>query len=311
MAAGITSGGAQVPLRKAATVGVLTFTSMPPEYVQGLRAGLRAHGYVEGNNLALHIRSADGSVEAAERLALELVRMRVAVIVAVYTPAAQAARRATSTLPIVMAPAGDPVASGLVATLSRPAGNVTGFSNLVAELSAKRLELLRAVVPALARVGLVVNGADPLDHSVIEETRNAARLAHVALTVYEMPRSEALGTVFDAMARDRIQAAIVAGNLPAPTTIVAGAALSQGLPTISLVSGYAEVGGLMSYGADLVDIAYRAAGHAATILRGTSPGEIPVERPVRFELIVNARTARELGLVLSPAIRVSAARIIE
>lgn len=296
---------------KPAVVGVLMFTPMGAAYLAGLREGLRAHGYTEGTNLTLEVRAADGNVEAAQRLAEELVRLPVALIVAVYTPAALAARRATSTLPIVMAPAGDPVASGLVASLSRPGGNVTGFSNVVAELSGKRLELLRAVVPAVARVGLVVNGADPLDRAFVEETRTAATKANLDIVVYEVRQADALGKVFAAIARDRVQAVIVAGNLPAPAAEVAKQALRHRLPSISLVSGYPEAGGLMSYGADLGDIAYRAAGHVATILRGAQPESIPVERPVHFDLVVNAKTAKSLGLALSPAIRVSATRVIE
>jgi len=175
------SAHAQQPAADVPRVGVLMFMPMTKAAQEDFREGLRDHGYVEGKNIVVEWRSAEGSTDRASALAADLVRLKVSVIVAEFTPAVRAAKNATQTIPIVMASAGDPVATGLVASLARPGGNITGFTNLAAELSGKRLELLREIIPGTTHVGLLIHGADPLDKAFVEETRKAAVKAGIRL----------------------------------------------------------------------------------------------------------------------------------
>jgi putative ABC transport system substrate-binding protein len=189
------------PSRDTPRIGVLVVTPKAKAVQDGFRQGFRDHGYVEGHNIVIEWRSADGRTERAKAMAAELVRLKMNVIVAEFTPAVQAAKDATSTIPIVMAPAGDPVATGLVASLARPGGNVTGLSNVAAELSGKRFELLREFLPGVARVGLLINGADPLDKAFVDATRTAASGAGIQLHVATVPRPEDLEVALAGMTR--------------------------------------------------------------------------------------------------------------
>jgi len=190
-------------------IGVLMFMSMTESAQNDFRAGLREHGYVEGQNIVVEWRSADGNTERASALAAELVRAGVKVIVAEFTPAVRAAKNATSTIPIVMASAGDPVATGLVASLARPGGNVTGLTNLASELSAKRLDLVRELVPGISQVGLLINGSDPLDKAFVAETRAAAAKAGIELRVHTVPRADELSGAVARLTKERVGAVIV------------------------------------------------------------------------------------------------------
>ena len=302
---------AQPPAGAGPRVGVLLFTPLTDTVQEGLRQGLREHGYVEGQNIRIEWRSAEGRPDRAAALAAELVRLDVDVIVAEFTPAAIAARNATRTIPIVMAPAGEPVAMGLVESLARPGGNVTGFSNIAAELSGKRLELLRELVPGLARVGLLIHGADPLDRAFVDETRAAAARDGIHLHVAGVPRPQDLAGALAAMARERVGAVIVQGNLPAPSRQVAQAVARHRLPSISPLTQFVEAGGLMSYGPSLGDIQRRAAAYVDKLLRGAKAADLPVERPTKFELVVNRKTARALGITVPPALLLRADRVID
>jgi putative tryptophan/tyrosine transport system substrate-binding protein len=292
-------------------IGVLVFTPMAPAVQDGFRQGFREHGYIEGRNVVVEWRSAEGRTERAKAMAAELVRLKVNVIVAEFTPAVQAAKEATSTIPIVMAPAGDPVATGLVASLARPGGNVTGVSNVAAELSGKRFELLREFLPGVARVGLLINGADPLDKAFVEATRTAASSAGIQLDVASVPRPADLESALAGMTKAGARAVIVPGNLPVPAALIAQSTQRHSLPSISLLSQFPESGGLMSYGASPNDIRRRAAGYVDKILKGASPANLPVERPTTFELVINRKTAAALGLSLPPSLVLRADRVIE
>ena len=292
-------------------IGVLMFMPMTKAVQDGFRQGLRDHGYIEGQNVLVEWRSAEGKTDRANALAAELVRLKVGVIVAEFTPAVLAAKNATKTIPIVMAPAGDPVASGLVASLARPGGNITGFSNIAAELSGKRLELLRQLIPGLTRVGLLIHGADPLDKAFVDETRTAAARAGIQLHVGGVPRPEDLDTALSAMRKAQVGAVIVQGNLPVQARQIAQLAVRHRLPSISLLPQFAESGGLMSYGASLNDIQRHAASYVDKILKGAKPADLPVEQPTKFELVINLKAAKALGLTIPPSLLLRADQVIE
>ena len=292
-------------------IGIVVFTHMSSNVQEGFRQGFRDHGYVEGQNLAVEWRSAEGSVSRADAIAEELVRLKVDVIMAEFTPVVRAARRATQTIPIVMVSAGDPVGTGLVESLSRPGGNVTGLSNVAVELSGKRLDLLREVRPGLARVGMLVQGSDPLERSVIEETRRAAASSGIQLHVATVPRPEALSSAFAALMKERVGAVVVLANLPVPAQRVAQVAAQHRLPTISIAEQFADAGGLMSYGASATDIRRRAVGFVDRILKGARPADLPVERPTIFELVINRKTARAIGLAMPQSMLIRADRVID
>jgi putative ABC transport system substrate-binding protein len=307
----VSPAAAQQPAGQPPRIGVLVFTPMASVVQEGFRNGLREHGYVEGRNILVEWRSAEGRIDRAKALAAELVQLKVSVIVAEFTPAVQAAKNATQTIPIVMASAGDPVATGLVASLARPGGNVTGISNIAAELSGKRFDLLREVLPGLTRVGLLIQGADPLDKSFVDGTRAAASSAGIQLEVATVSRREALDAALSRMAKLHVGAVLVPANIPVSGHEIAEAALRHRLPSISLVSQFPEAGGLMSYGASLIDIRRRAIAYVDKILKGAKPADLPVERPTIFELVMNLKTARALGLAVPPSLLLRADRVIE
>jgi len=292
-------------------VGVLMFLPVTTTAQEDFRQGLRDHGYVEGRNVLVEWRSAEGSTDRAQTLAAELVRLKVSVIVAEFTPAIRAAKNATPTIPIVMASAGDPIATGLVASLAQPGGNVTGFTNLAAELSGKRLELLREIVPGISNVGMLIHGADPLDRAFVGETRAAAATAGIQVHVRSVPRPDDLDGALVAITKERSGAVIVLGNLPVPARQLAQSVLRHRLPSIAVLNQFVEAGGLMSYGASVSDIRRRTAGYVDRILKGARPADLPVERPTKFELVVNMKTGKALGLTIPPSLLLRADQVID
>ena len=292
-------------------IGVLLFMPMTDGAQKDFRLGLREHGYIDGQSVQIEWRSAEGRIERANALAEELVRLRVSVIVAEFTPAAQAAKKATQTIPIVLASAGDPVASGLVASLARPGGNVTGFTNLAAELSGKRLELLREMISGLTRVGLLIHGTDPLDKAFVEGTRAAAAQNGIQVRVTAVPRAADLDAALAGMVKERIGAVIIPANLPVPFRQITDMTARHRLPSISLLTQFAEAGGLMSYGASVSDIRRRTATYVDKILKGAKPADLPVEQPTKFELVINVKTARALGLTIPPPLLARADQVIQ
>jgi putative ABC transport system substrate-binding protein len=291
-------------------IGVLTFMTTKA-FQEGLRQGLREHGYVEGQNIVVEWRSAEGRIDRANTLAMELVRLNVGVIVTEFTPAALAAKNATQTIPIVMAPAGDPVATGLVSSLARARGNITGFTNMAAELSGKRLDLLRELLPRLAHLGVLIQGTDPWEKAFVDENQAAAKTARIQLHVARVARPEDLEAAFSAIVKERAGAMVFSGSVPVPVRQVAQLALRYGLPSLSHLNDFADSGGLMSYGANLAEIQRRAAGHVARILKGAKVADLPVERPTQFDLVINLKTAKALGLTIPQSLLQRADRVIE
>lgn len=299
------------PSSRVARIGVITWMPQPQAFQAAFRQRLRELGWEEGRNLQIEWRAADAQAARVDALAAELVNLKVEVIVAEFTPAALAARRATNVIPIVMAPAGDPVSTGLVASLARPGGNVTGLSNVATELSGKRLEILQRTVLGLSRVGLLVFGRDPLDKSFIDATRSAAAAAGLGLYLAEVPTALDIDAAFLALRSAAVGAVIVPGNLPVAPSRTAELALRHRLPSIGVVSNYPAQGGLMAYAPNLTDLRRRSAGYVDRLLRGAEPQDLPVEQPTVFELVINVGTAKALGLAIPQAVLLRADEVIE
>ena len=287
-----------------------------PETHEAFRQGLRDLGYVEGRNLVIEYRSAEGKLERLPALAAELVALKVDVIVAPNTVAALAAKQATRTLPIVFAAAADPVTSGLVTSLARPGGNVTGLSNLAPELVGKGLELVRQAVPGISRVAVLWQpGAidERTEKDRLKRADVAARALGVRLQVVEARGPEDFDRAFSDMTRARSDALTVLGSSMFDTErrrLVALAAKNR-LPAVYAWREFVDAGGLMSYGANLADMYRRAATYVDKILKGARPGDLPVEQPTKFELVINLKTAKALGLTIPPALLARADEVIQ
>ena len=292
---------------KVARVGLLrgqADTEQPLSIEAILREGLRDRGYTEGQNLVIEARRAGPQQLGAA--AAELVRLNVDVIVTAGTPAGLAAKAATSRIPIVVAPAADLVGAGLVASLSRPGGNVTGITSLTSELSGKRVELLKELLPGLSRVGVIWNSANPGASRSWDETQGAAKALGIQLTSFEVKVLADLGAAFEGARRAKLSAVLVVQDsltLAHPKTIVDLAARHR-LPAMYGSEGFVEAGGLIAYGANRKELFRRAAVFVDKILKGARPAELPVEQPAEFALIVNLKTAKTLGLTIpAPLLR--------
>ena len=302
---------------KAYRIGWLS-TSAPtapesgPHYASFV-LGLRELGYVAGKNIVIESRYDEGKPERLSDLAAELVRLQLDVIVAVATPKVRAAQQATKTTPIVMVGVVDPVGAGLVASLGRPGGNTTGLSILSVELSGKRLELLKEVVPGVSHVAVLWNPINQSNVRQLEESKVAAQAMGVNLQPLEVRGPQDLEDAFQAATRARANALMALddpGIFIQRARIVALAAKS-GLPAVYGLTGFAETGGLMSYGTNLREHFRRAATYVDKILKGGKPADIPVEQPTTFELEINLKTAKALGLTIPKSILVRADRVIE
>ena len=300
---------------KIYTIGVVRTAGQPgaPDpRTEAFRRGLRDLGYIEGRNVRLEIRWLEGHDERLPKIMAELVHLPVDVIVTSGTPAAAAAMHATATLPIVVAAAGDFVGAGLVRSLSRPGGNVTGTSDLTAELSGKRLELLREIVPGLSRVAVLWNGANPGALRTWEETQAAAKVLGMQVQSVDIRRISDVESAVR-IARGQTGAMVVIQD---PFTVlnrsrIADAAQKAKLPAVYGGSEFAETGGLVSYGANVVELFYGAASFVDKILKGAKPADLPVEQPTKLELVINLKTAKALGLTIPPSLLLRADQIIE
>ena len=306
---------AQPQPAKVARIGVLGATSAASftGFVDELRAGLRELGYVEGKNIVIEYRWADGNYERLPVLARELIQIRVDVIVAATPPAVQAAQRATSTIPIVMVASGDPLGSGFVTSLSRPGGNITGLSNINMDLSRKYLELLRIAVPKLSRVAVLMNTNHPNHADMLKNVQLGAKTTGVNVLPIEASSAKQIEAAFATMARERSSALIV---LPDPLfrnqeRQIAELAIKSRLPTISWVRELVEAGGLMSYGHNNAEQFRRAATYIDKILKGVKPGELPVEQPMKLELFINRKTANAIGITIPNELILRADKVIE
>ena len=270
-------------------------------------------GWIEGKNVVVERRYAENRVERLPELAAELVRLNVDVIVAGGTLGPLAAKRATSTIPIVMTTAGDPLATGLVATLARPGGNVTGMSLMAPDLGGKRLELLKELLPRLARVAVLWDAANPSAAIVFKETQGAGRTLGIEVQSLEVRGPDDLDGAFEAARKQRPDAMITAED---PLTFsyrkrIADFATRQQLPSLSELREFAAAGGLISYGANRTDLSRRAAGYVHKILKGANPADLPVQQPTKFDLVINLTTAKALGLEIPPTLLARADEVIE
>jgi putative ABC transport system substrate-binding protein len=274
------------------------------------RRGLREHGYVEGRNLVLDYRSADGRADRFPDLAAELVRKRVDVIVARGTPATRAAQRATTTIPVVMATMGD--ARPLVASFARPGGNVTGLTTYSTELSAKRVEILKELAPALSRVGLLHDMANVAARPEWDETRKAARALGLDAELLDVRDAAGFERAFTHARRRRVDGLVVGadGLTQMHRRTIVGLADRARLPAACPGRDFVEDGGLFAYALDYADLYYRFASFVDRIFKGAKPGDLPVEQPARFELVINVATARKLGLAIPPGLRLRADALI-
>jgi len=288
------------------------YLSPGPGYpFEAFREGLQELDYVEGRNIAIERRSAEGKPERLQDLAADLVRLRVDVIVTATTAATQAAQRATTTIPIVFALADEPVELGLVSSVAKPGGNITGLTGLIAEITAKRLELLKEVSPRVKRVA-VLWGPYPFSARLLREVESASRTLGLTLHEIEVQQPIELDSAFARMTAWRAEALLV---LPHPMflarrTRLAELAAKHRLPSTYHLREFVEVGGLMSYGPDVTDMSRRAAGYVDKILKGAKPGDLPVEQPTKFELVVNLKTAKALGITIPQSILIRADEVI-
>jgi putative ABC transport system substrate-binding protein len=283
----------------------------PP--VDAFRQGLREFGYVEGQNLVIAYRGAEGRIERLADLAAELVQLQVAVIVAVGTAATRAAQEATHTIPIVMTGTNDPVGQGFVASLARPGANITGLSNLMADLPSKRLEILKETVPNSAHIAVLVNPDNPPAKSVLNTLTVAAQALQLHLHVVELRRAEELDTAFAAMAHAGADALIVVSDpllMDGLRGQVADLATKSRLPAMYDWKMYVEAGGLMSYGTSLPERHRRAATYVDKIFKGAKPADLPVEQSTTFELVINLKTAEALGLTIPSALLFQATEVL-
>ena len=282
--------------------------------VEAFRQGLRELGYIEGQNILIEYRWADGRFERLPALAAELARSKVDVIVAQNTVAALAAKNATSTIPIILVTVGDPVGSGLVASLARPGGNVTGLSLFpTLAISGKQLELLKEAFPTLSQVAVLANPANPPTADLLTETERAARSLGLRLRVVQVREPKEFGDAFATMKNERIPALLVIADPLVNDNrgrIVAFAATNR-LPAIYPYRTFVDAGGLMSYGVDTSDLSRRAATYVDRILKGAKPAELPIEQPTKFELVVNLKTAKALGLTIAASLLLRADHVIQ
>jgi putative ABC transport system substrate-binding protein len=281
--------------------------------VEALRRGLREAGYAEGQNLAFEFRWADGNANRLAQLAAELARLKVDTIVTQGTQATDAARRAVTTIPIVFAVAGDPVGTGLVTSLARPGGNVTGLTDIAPDVVGKRLELLREAVPGISRVAVLWNPANSTAAPQMKDTDTAARSVGIAVRSLELADASQLEGAFTAAVQSHAQALIVLsdGALYGQRVQIARLAAKHRLPCVAWTPEFAASGCLMAYGANVVEMHRRAAVLVDKILKGASPGALPVEQPTKFELVLNLRTAKALNLKIPPTLLARADRVIE
>jgi len=304
---------AQQPARiyRIGFLGQVSASTMAPQ-LEAFRQGLRDLGYVEGKNLTIEYRWAEGNYDRLPDLAADLVRLTPAVLVTHGTPGTQAAKRATTTIPIVMATSGDAVAAGLVTSLSRPGGNVTGSSFFGPELNAKRLELLKEAIPRATRVAYLYNPANPLSRNTAKAMEETAKSLRVKLQKFEVRAADDFAGVFAAAVRQGAGAVLLSldSMLLYHGELIGHLATKSRLPTMGSKE-HVEAGALMAYGIDTRDLWRRASFFVDRILKGAKPADLPVEQPMRFELVVNLKAAKALRLTIPPSVLVRADRVIQ
>jgi putative tryptophan/tyrosine transport system substrate-binding protein len=300
--------------KKVSRIGFLTLLAGPDVREEAFLLGLRELGHVEGQNLTIEYRRAAGKVERLAEFAEELVRLKVEVIVARATPPVQAAKDATKTIPIVMLGAADAVASGFVATLARPGGNITGTTNIMPELAGKRLELLREILPKLSRVAFLAYRPDPAHKLFVKEAQQAAESFGMKFLPLVVTSPNEIESAFTTIVKERADALIVQPLFSVGLgqgRRIAELAAKNRLPTVSDGTGFPEAGGLMLYGPDPTHSARRVAVFVDKILKGAKPGDLPVEQPTAFEFVINLKTAKALNLAIPQSVLYRADRVIK
>jgi len=307
---GVAMAEAQQP-KKVSRIGFLSDSRQP--WDEAFRQGLRELGYVEGQNITIEYRYAEGKFERLPDLVGELVRLNVDVIVAGGSQAISAAKQSTTTIPIVMAVTADPVGSGFVASLARPGGNITGLTSLSPDLSGKRLELLKETVPRLTRVGILWNSGNPDNTTQLREAESVARALGVQLQAVEVRSSNDFDKAFSAITKGRAGAlyalgdSLIATNRKRIVDFTAKNRLASMFSTRQAV----EAGGLMAYGTNFLDLFRRAATYVDKILKGRKPADLPVEQPMKFELVINLKTAKQIGLTIPQSVLFRADKVIK
>jgi putative tryptophan/tyrosine transport system substrate-binding protein len=303
------------PAGKVYRVGVLwfTFPSVSAPFFEAFRGGLRELGYVEGQNIAFEQRWAEKTPHRYPELAAELVRLKVDVIVAGNLESARVARDASGTIPIVLTVGGDPLRAGLVPSLARPGGNITGLSELGPDLAPKLLQLLKEAVPRLAKVAILWDPSNPSQSPTRHESESAARMLGSAIMSLEVAVPGDFDLAFSAVTRERPDALIV---YTTPITYshrmqIIDFAARRGLPAMYSAREFVDAGGLMSYGPNLQALFRRAATYVDRIVKGAKPGDLPIEQPTKFELVINLKTAKALGLTIPPSLLLRADQVIE
>ena len=294
-------------------VGLLVSTQIDDRQIAAIRQGLKDAGYIEGRNVAIKYRSGDGRFDRLPAMAAELAADAPAAIIALAPAAALAAKAATATIPIVFSIGGDAVKLGLVSSLNRPGGNVTGVTFFVNTLGAKRLELLRELVPSAAHIGFLVNPANPTSESQVTDVRAAARERRVDLLVVNAGSEREIDEGFASFVQQRVNAIVIGADslfLSRRDQLV-GLAARHALPAIYNLREYVDNGGLITYGASITDAFRLAGGYAGRILKGEKPPDLPVQQTVKFELAVNLKTAKALGLTVPDKLLVAADEVIE
>jgi len=299
---------------KVARIGFLgsVSASSHASRLAAFQAGLRDLGWLEGTNLFIEYRWAEGNYERLRGLADELVQLKVDILVTHATPAALAAKSATSTIPIVLTAVGDILGLGLVSSLRLPGGNITGLSFFVPELTAKRLELLKEAVPSLTKAALLLNPDNSLNRLLPQEIEPTAKALNIALQTFEARRPSEFSQVFTTMIDQKVAALLLNEDtmFNANSNALAVLAAVNRLPSSGFPE-FARAGGLIAYGVNLSDMDYRAAAFVDKILKGAKPGELPIERPTKFNIIINLQTAKALGITMPPTLLIRADEVIE
>ena len=303
---------AQQP-KKVPRIGVILGVATDPARTEAFRQGLRELGYVEGKNIVIEWRDPGGKADRQRAIVAEFVRLKVDVIVTGGAGGTRAAKEETVTTPIVMTQDPDPIGNGFIASLARPGGNITGLSNLNRELSGKRLELLKEVVPKLSRVAVFGTSTFPGNAENLKETELAAKALVVQLQYIEVRETKDIETAFRAASKGRAEAVLGLGGglLTSLRTQVVELALKSRLPAIYNNRESVEAGGLMSYGVSVTDLSRRAAIYVDKILKGAKPADLPVEQPTKFEFIINLKEAKQIGLTIPPNVLARADKVIK
>ena len=309
-AAAVRPRAAVAQAEKVPRIGILALGNPnPQQFMKSFREGMRDLGYVEGQNVQFEFRSAGGKADLLRSLADELVRLKVDIIVAFQTPAGTAAKIATSSIPIVLGASGDPIGTGLVASLARPGGNVTGVTGAGGEMAAKNLELVREVLPAARRVAALANAPDPFHRPFLAHIQDAGRKLGIDIKAVSLTRVDEFDAIFAQLRQWRADAVIVQPTLP--QVRAADLSLKHHVPAFSPNTNFPAVGGLMSYSADQPALFRESATFVDKILKGRKPADLPVQLPTKFWLVVNLKTAKALGITIPPTLLTRADDVIE